>query len=388
MPTSPAFISTVVLEWARKRARISFDEIAARLHKTPDTIEKWESGDGQPTFRQAQSLANILQIPFGYLFLSSPPPEPIDLPDFRTIQNLEFATPTAEFINLLYDVLAKQSWYRATQEHLGAEELPFVGQFTIDTDATEIAADITKHLEITAKLRESASTWEAFISSLAEQAERIGIMVMRSGLVAGNTHRRVSEKEFRGFSIADKIAPLVYINSSDAKAAQIFTLGHELAHIWTGQTGISDETPADFDGSSVENKCNAVAAELLVPREEFLRRWIPNQGLEANLSNCVRYFRVSSLVILRRTIELALLPTDVAWTRYRQEEKSHYEKRGDDGGGNFWNNFFVRNGKLFTSAVLGAVQSDRALFSEAASLLNVRVPTIPKVATELAKSAS
>jgi Zn-dependent peptidase ImmA (M78 family)/transcriptional regulator with XRE-family HTH domain len=383
--TSEAFITPAVLRWARDRARISLSVLAEKLHKKPESLAQWENGESRPTFRQAQNLANLLQIPFGYLFLSSPPAEPIELPDFRTIKNMEFASPTAEFINLLYDVLAKHSWYRATQESLGAEELRFVGRFTVDADANEIAIDIAKHLEITGALRASVNSWESFIGRLAERAERLGIMVMRSGLVAGNTRRRVSEKEFRGFAIADKLAPLVYVNSSDAKAAQNFTLGHELAHIWTGQTGISSETPADFGGLNVEIKCNAVAAELLVPRDEFSRKWNPSRTLDFNLSECVRYFRVSSLVILRRTIELALVPEEVAWARYRQEEAVHYKKQ-EDGGGDFWRNLFSRNGRLFTSAVVGAVQSDRTLYSEAASLLNVRVPTVPKVATELAKS--
>ena len=388
MPTTTeAFVTPAILRWARERARLSQQELADKLHKTPESIALWETGERRPTFRQAQRLANQLQIPFGYLFLSSPPSEPIELPDFRTVRDVEFAAPTAEFINLLYDVLAKHSWYLTLQESEAAEELPFVDRFTLDTAPREVAKDIAETLDITSGFRESIASWESFIGRLGDKAERGGIMVMRSGLVAGNTRRRVSEKEFRGFAIADKLAPLIYINSSDAKAAQIFTLGHELAHIWTGQTGISNESPADFNGRDVEQKCNAIATELLVPQEEFTHRWNPSRSLDANLSDTVHYFRVSSLVILRRTIELALLDPELAWTRYRQEERAHYRKSDDDGG-QFWVNFFIRNGKLFTRAVMDAVQSERALYTEAADLLNIRVPTIPKLATELAKSPS
>jgi Zn-dependent peptidase ImmA (M78 family)/DNA-binding XRE family transcriptional regulator len=388
MPTtSEAFVTPAILRWARERARISQDELAQKLHKKPESIALWESGERRPTFRQAQHLANQLQIPFGYLFLSTPPSEPIELPDFRTVRDVEFAAPTAAFINLLYDVLAKHSWYRALRESEAAEDLPFVGRFTLDSAPREVAEAIAGTLGITPQFRESTGSWESFIGRLGDKAERVGIMVMRSGLVAGNTRRRVSEKEFRGFAIADKLAPLIYINSSDAKAAQIFTLGHELAHIWTGQTGISNESPADFNGREVEQKCNAIATELLVPQVDFTRRWNPSRSLDVNLSDTLRYFRVSSLVILRRTIELALLAPEVAWARYRQEEQAYY-RGSEGGGGDFWVNLFIRNGKLFTRAVIDAVQSDRALYTEAAGLLNIRVPTIPKLATELAKSSS
>jgi transcriptional regulator with XRE-family HTH domain len=92
--TSEAFITPAVLRWARDRARISLSVLAEKLHKKPESLAQWENGESRPTFRQAQNLANLLQIPFGYLFLSSPPAEPIELPDFRTIKNMEFASPT------------------------------------------------------------------------------------------------------------------------------------------------------------------------------------------------------------------------------------------------------------------------------------------------------
>ncbi len=380
--TSEALVTPTILRWARERARTSRGELAKKLNTNPERIAMWESGETRPTFRQAQNIASKLKIPFGYLYLPAPPSEPIPLRDFRTIRDAEVSTPSAEFLDLLYDVIAKQSWYREFRKDEGADELPFVAYFSIAHEVDEVAASIASTLGIDDQLRRSAGNWEAFLRDLMDRTERIGVLVMRSGLVAGNTHRHVSTKEFRGFAISDKLAPLIFINGNDAKAAQIFTLAHELAHIWTGETGISNESPADFGSNKVEQKCNQIATEVLVPRREFLRSWSPERDLDSNLLEAMRHFRVSSLVVLRRTLELELLPPDIVWPRYRQEEQN--QKQRSKGGGDFFRNLLSRNSRLLVEAVVGAVQSETALYTEAASLLNVRPSTIPKIAKFLA----
>ncbi len=385
MPTtSEALVTPTILRWARERARTSQGELAKKLNTNPERIALWESGQTRPTFRQAQNIASKLRIPFGYLYLPAPPAERIPLQDFRTVRDVEMSSPSGEFLDLLYDVIAKQSWYRELLEDEEAEELPFVACFSLNDEFHEIAASIASTLGIDDTFRQAASGWESFLRNLMERTESIGVLVMRSGLVAGNTRRRVSEKEFRGFAISDKLAPLIFINGNDAKAAQIFTLAHELAHIWVGQTGISNESPADFSQNEVEKKCNQVAAEVLVPRVEFIRHWSSTRDVDSNLNDAVRHFRVSLLVVLRRTLELELLPADVVWSRYRQEEERRAQPA--KGGGDFFRNLLSRNSRLLVEAVVNAVQGERALYTEAASLLNVRPSTIPKIAKFLANT--
>jgi Zn-dependent peptidase ImmA (M78 family)/DNA-binding XRE family transcriptional regulator len=385
MPTtSEALVTPTILRWARERARTSQGELAKKLNTNPERIALWESGQTRPTFRQAQNIASKLRIPFGYLYLPAPPAERIPLQDFRTVRDVEMSSPSGEFLDLLYDVIAKQSWYRELLEDEEAEELPFVACFSLNDEFHEIAASIASTLGIDDTFRQAASSWESFLRNLMERTESIGVLVMRSGLVAGNTRRRVSEKEFRGFAISDKLAPLIFINGNDAKAAQIFTLAHELAHIWVGQTGISNESPADFSQNEVEKKCNQVAAEVLVPRVEFIRHWSSTRDVDSNLNDAVRHFRVSLLVVLRRTLELELLPADVVWSRYRQEEERRAQPA--KGGGDFFRNLLSRNSRLLVEAVVNAVQGERALYTEAASLLNVRPSTIPKIAKFLANT--
>ncbi|MGH9552167.1 MAG: helix-turn-helix domain-containing protein, partial [Terriglobales bacterium] len=224
---SEAFVNPAILRWARDRARITQDELAKTVNTKPQTVASWENGDKRPTFRQAQNVANKLRVPFGYLFLSVKPEESIPLPDFRTIKDAEYRSPTVNFLDLLYDALAKQSWYRDYLEADEAEPLPFVGKFTINDSIVDIAIDIISTVGINDDLRQDVATWEEFLAAAIDKAEDLGILVMRTGLVAGNTSRRVSQDEFRGFTISDNLAPLIFINASDYKAAQIFTLAHE-----------------------------------------------------------------------------------------------------------------------------------------------------------------
>ncbi|HMM61712.1 MAG TPA: ImmA/IrrE family metallo-endopeptidase, partial [Candidatus Rifleibacterium sp.] len=88
--------------------------------------------------------------------------------------------------------------------------------------------------------RGEAANWESFFNILVERSEQAGIIILRSGKVGNNTHRTLDVKEFRGFVIYDELAPFIFINGADAKAAQIFTLVHELAHVWLGASGVSN----------------------------------------------------------------------------------------------------------------------------------------------------
>jgi len=278
-------------------------------------------------------------------------------------------------MDLLNDVLAKHTWYREFVQSEGQSEHAFVGSFSIDDDVDTIASDIATTLGITDGLRESCVNWEQFLSKLIDQAQTNGIIVMRSGTVGGNPHRPIRAEEFRGFAISDVLAPLIFINSTDFKAAQIFTLAHELSHVWLGTSGISNENLGEPDPSDLEHKCDAIAAELLTPTQSFLERW---GQFKQNISQLAQYFRVSTLVILRRGRDLDKLTQQQFEERF-EVEKRKYRKRAQEGG-HFYRTLLARNSALFTSAVVSAVTEGRELYREAAQLLNVKVETIPKIA--------
>ena len=374
-----AYVTPEILRWARNRAQLSVDSLAQKAHVPRQKIADWEEGKHRPTMRQAQHIAGALHIPFGYLFLSKPPHEEMPLPDFRAGSGATAAT-SPDLLDLLNDVIVKQQWYREflLDEHEGS--LKFVGRAKTSDSPEDIAGDIRKTIGLT-PLEQGG--FEDFFKHIVRLCESARILVMKSGIVGGNPHRKLSPHEFRGFSISDNIAPLVFVNGADAKAAQIFTLAHELAHIWLGASGVSNERIEDLSpDNTVERLCNAVAAELLVPQKTFT--WNDRGDLDSNVEKLSKQFRVSRLVIIRRAYDLGKIDQTTFSERYKAFESNYIKQEEQtESGGNFYPTLFVRNSHRFTTTVMDALGEGKTLYREAAQLLNVKVPTLKKVAEHL-----
>ena len=232
--STEAFITPDVLRWALDRRGLPDEEVARRVSVKPERLREWKGGSRRPTLRQAQTLAQKLSIPLGYLFLSERPTEEFPLPDLRTVGDAPPGTPSPELVAVVYDALNKQQWYREYLESQGEEPIEFVGSRSVNDDPDDVAEDIRSRLGVNDAMRQDAATWEQFLTNFVRAAEAAGILVLRSGIVEANTQRPLDVEEFRGFAISDEFAPLVFINGKDAKAAQIFTLAHEIAHLWLG----------------------------------------------------------------------------------------------------------------------------------------------------------
>ena len=382
-----ALVTPHILTWARQRRGLGIDDLAAKLHVKPEAVSAWEAGEKRPTFRQAQNFAHAAYIPFGYLYLADPPVEELPLTDFRTIPGQPPREPSPDFLDLLHDVLGKQEWFREYRQAEGVEELPFVGRFATTDPEEEVARDIRDVIDVDGA-REKASNWEGFMRQLTLNAERAGIMVLRSGVVGNNNHRPLDVEEFRGFSVSDHVAPLIFINGRDFKGAQIFTLGHEMAHVWSGQGGVSNPDYGflqEQQDTAVEQFCNRVAAETLVPGTDFQARWKSNStNLETSLKMLSRHYKVSPLVILRQAFDHDFLSAESYRDSYRQliEQASQREPAGESGG-NFYYTLLARNGTEFTSAVLSSLAEGATLYREAGALLNVKVSTLPQIAQQV-----
>ena len=284
-------------------------------------------------------------------------------------------------------LLGKQRWFRQYREMQGIEELPFVGRFSATDSEQAVAADIRDVIDVDGA-RDRASNWEGFMRELTRNAERSGIMVMRSGVVGNNTHRPLNVEEFRGFSISDDVAPLVFINGRDFKGAQIFTLAHEMAHIWAGVGGVSNPDYGlrhETQDSSIEQFCNRVAAETLVPGEDFRSRWEPDSpDLEGNLRSLSRHYRVSPMVILRQAKDLGFLPVSTYRESYdKLVEQSAQVAPSGEPGGNFHYTLMARNGTAFTEAVISSAAQGSLFSSEAADMLGVKVKTLSGIAQHM-----
>jgi Zn-dependent peptidase ImmA (M78 family)/DNA-binding XRE family transcriptional regulator len=381
-----AYITPDVLEWARNRSNLSFDELAQKIKVAPDRISDWESGEDLPTFPQAEKLAKALQVPLGYLFLPAPPEISTNIPDRRTLSGGRSKPLSNDFMDVLHDTIRKQDWYRDYLLRQGARPLDYLGKFDENSPVDDVAEDIRVTIKINDTTREKAYSWSNFLTLLINSTAEIGILVLRSGIVGNNTRRRLSVNEFRGFVLYDEYTPLIFLNSKDSTSAMIFTLVHELAHLWIGQSAISNPIYGqDTNNNRIETFCNQVAAEVLVPKENFVRSWQVGDDIDQNLSAAARSYRVSSLVILRRAYELGLISAEEYYEQYPVEIEKQIDAaaRPASSGGSGYRNILARNHQDLTAALIRDVYEGGTSYREASRLLNVKPSTIDGIANYL-----
>jgi len=237
-----------LLRWARERAGFSVGALTRRFPQ----LEAWERGEARPTLKQLESFAKATYAPVGFLFLEEPPVERIPIPDFRTVGNAHVGHPSPDLLDTVYVCQQRQEWYRDFARSVGEEALAFVGAAAIVSDVEATAAAMRRVIGFDIEERRTLPTWTEALRRFIEQADGLGILVMCSGVVLNNNRRHLDPEEFRGFAMSDDLAPLVFINGADTKAAQMFTLAHELAHIWLGQSAVSDAQAAWMPEHAVE----------------------------------------------------------------------------------------------------------------------------------------
>jgi Zn-dependent peptidase ImmA (M78 family) len=356
-----------MLRWARERAGLDPDTLAHRFPKLSD----WEDAEKEvrPTLKQLEDFARATHAPVGYLFLPEPPVEQVPIPDFRTIGNQRIGHPSPDLLDTVYICQQRQEWYRDFARSVREEALPFVGTATVQSDVEQTAALIRQALRFDIEERRQCATWTEALSRFIEQADGLGVLVMTSGIVASNTHRKLNPDEFRGFALSDGVAPLIFINGADTKSAQMFTLAHELAHLWLGQSALSDVSPVSSPTNGVEIWCNRVAAELLVPLAVLKAEYQIGEDLRGALDRLARRFKVSTLVILRRIFDAGGLTQNALWQAYNDELERLRQFAPKGGGGNFYNTEAARVGKRFARALIVSTLEGQTLHRDAFRML-------------------
>jgi len=356
-----------LLRWAVERSMIERDVLEDRFPNLP----AWEAGKVQPTLRQLEDFARATYTPVGFLFLTMPPEEPLPIPDFRTIAPANLRRPSPDLLDTIYLCQRRQDWYHDYARTEGEERLPFVGKATPASPVVATAADIRRTLRFDVQERAGLPTWSEALRRLIELADNAGVLVMVSGVVGSNNHRKLDPEEFRGFTLADELAPLIFVNGADTKSAQMFTVAHELAHVWLGASGISDEEPARTPHQEIERWCDAVAAEFLVPLEQFRSTYDSAANVNEEMQRLARQYKVSTLVILRRMLDAGGLDTAAFREAYGKEvARLRAIKAGS--GGNFYLTLGARASKRFARALVVSTLEGRSTYIEALRLLGFK----------------
>lgn len=360
-------VAPELFRWASRRSRIDEIELAARFPK----LQAWELGEKLPTLKQLEAFAKATHTPIGFLFLPEPPVERVPIRDLRTRRNRHIEVPSPDFLDTVYQCQQRQDWYRDFAQWVGEPARDFVGSIKLTDDVVEVAARMRKALHLDLDERRRLPTWTEALRRMIEQADASGVLVMVSGVVGSDNHRKLDPDEFRGFALADKLAPLVFVNGADTKAAQMFTLAHELAHVWLGETALSNLDMATGATNDIERFCDHVAVELLVPLAAIAEQFDQRAERRDEVERLARHFKVSTLVVMRRLYDARKLTRDAYWAAYRAESE-HLSKKAGGGGGDFYLTLGARAGKRFARAVVVSTLEGRSPFTEAFRLLGFR----------------
>ena len=356
-----------VLKWARERAALSLTELSTQLGTTtkPAPVAEWEQSGCMP-LKTLEKFAQRTHVPFGYLFLDAPPVETLPTVDFRSAGN---SSISVDLRDTMMACQRRQTWYR---EFIIENELDGWSKTHVATANDEILTVAKRIRDAIQWFPQAARPMQKrgqVLAALTSAVEKLGILVMRNGIVESNTRRKLDHTEFRGFALYDPVAPILFVNSTDHPAAQIFTLAHELVHIWLRQSALDD-----IDLMSVqktERFCNQVAAELLVPMDAFVDVWMQSEATDSNVMRATTTFGVSDSVVLIRAFDAGFI-TQAELTTGLDQAATSSEPTVITGGGNYYYLMRSRLGRPFLEAVIHSARSGSTLMRDAYGLLGIQ----------------
>ena len=310
-------VNPEILRWARKTAELSLDEAAralgfndARGQTAAERLADLERGDNSPSRPQLLRMSQRYRRPLLIFYLSRPPEKGDRGQDFRTLPGAQPSHLDPNLDALIRDVSNRQSLVRSLLEDDESPALSFVGSATLQDDVHRLAERISENLEFSRNSFRKGNAEESAFTYLRERIESVGIFVLLMGNL-GTHHTNIPVEAFRGFAIADEVAPFAIVNDQDARTAWPFTALHEVVHIWLGATGISGDRP----DHSVEQFCNDVAGEILLPSSDLLENLnstrLPFEELKKCISEfaqarCVSRSMVAYKLLRERRIEHAV----------------------------------------------------------------------------------
>lgn len=326
-------INRDLIRWAVERSGQDESALVERFPKLPE----WKKGEVQPTFKQLEAFAKATLTPFGAFFLPAPPHETLPVPDFRTMRDRRPPRPSAALLETIYHMQRRQEWMREHLQEEGADPLPFIGTVTLTSSPLSAAENIRRTLGMEEGWAHRHETWSDALLGLRHAVEDTGVLVVINGVFGNNTHQPLDPEEFRGFVLCDRYAPLIFINGADFKSAQMFTLAHELGHLWLGKDGVFNLPDLQPSEDRIEKFCNQVAAEVLIPSRELDDCWPQISNSPTPFHALARRFKVSPIVAARRVLDHGLISREKFFSFLktdREAEKTQLQRRSS--GGDFY----------------------------------------------------
>jgi Zn-dependent peptidase ImmA (M78 family) len=365
-------VAPSLLLWAQERSQREDDA----LEKKFPAWQEWLKEAKEPTIKQVEELARYTHLPFGVFFLGEPPQVELPIPDYRLGRSGDEATPSQELLDVIDVSVKRQAWFVDYARKIGLDDAAIarVGE----QDSPLIAADAAaEELSFTVADRARLKTRENARNHLRRRFEELGGLVVITSMVGNDNHRMLDRDEFRGFTLADSLVPLIFVNSSgDSISGQLFTFLHEYGHVKLGKTGLSDEAPGRR-GKGIEDWCNAFASEVLVPTRDLLTQFRRDVALATELDRLAGRYMCSTLVILLKLRSLDLVGPAGFDSLYRAEEQRatdafEFQRQKNVGGGDFYANQPFRVGERLSRAVLSDVREGGTSFTDAFRVLGLR----------------
>lgn len=373
-------VPPALYRWARERSRLPEGDIIRRFPK----FTSWVQGTSAPTLKQLEGFANATHTSVGFFFLREPPVESVPVPDYRTIRDEPVGRPSADLLDTIFQCQQRQEWYHDFARGTGEDPVSIVGALSRGMTVPRAADQIRSALSF--DVDDRGSNWSEALRRLVERVESLGVLVMINGVVGSNTHRRLNPSEFRGFSLVDDLAPLIFINGADTKSAQIFTIVHELTHIWLGESALDDVDVGAVADLDAERWINQVTGEVLVPLDAVRAEYRADAASSEELDRLAKIFKASTLVVLRRVYDGGFL----TWNGYRAAYESElarireFLEARESTGGNFYNTQPVRASRRFAQAVISSTLEGQTLHRDALQMLGFKkLSTFHELATRL-----
>ena len=371
-----------LLEWAINRSDTSISELSKKSHFKK--LGEWIDGTEKPTYSQLEEFSKATYTPFGYLLLPEPPQQqPLQIPHYRTMANRGSLKRSINHEDMIKVTIRRQDWIRDYLIDIGAAPLEFVGSSTIDDTPAKVADNIRKTLGITPEWTAKIE-WNHITKRLEELMENARIFVSKNKVVQNYRSRQLDLEEFRGFVLVDDYAPFVFVNGYDDDGAQMFTLAHELAHIWMGESASFDLHDMKSSSHKLEVKCNKIAAEFLAPTDDVRRYWKRFNGVSNDpYKKLSKHFKISLIVAAIRARDTGCISqkeygdfySKYKDNLYMKEKKNHQKETGPPP--DKW--MPSRVGKRFLQTVFTAVAESKLLYRDAYHITGLSPNTFDKI---------